>query len=278
MQSWKEKTKKCWDCEWNWTFSSGCNACVFLVAFCLSTGFVHLAGLTQGRYNDVNCAWKGCWMPWCWEICRSSWNCWGGEILTAVVKPTQLKMMVVSRVIMIDYIYSDGLFDMVCQPRTFAKRSIYLWFAFFQFGTTFLITWSFKNSKEKTQKSHHFNPTDIYEFFTSLPVLGSRFSTTSHLSLPGLWGVQLLDPKRLGRNDQRPSWGEWIPLMEGIIYSSNLGGGFKYFFSLSGEDCHLDSYFSKGLKPPTSNLLRGNSYSFHLFPGGIEVPKLCNSG
>ena len=25
MQSWKEKTKKkCWDCEWNWTFSSGC--------------------------------------------------------------------------------------------------------------------------------------------------------------------------------------------------------------------------------------------------------------
>lgn len=50
----------------------------------------------------------------------------GGKILTAVVKPTQLKMMVVSRVIVIDYIYSDGLFDMVCQPRTFAKRSIYL--------------------------------------------------------------------------------------------------------------------------------------------------------
>ena len=33
-----------------------------------------------------------------------------------------------------------------------------------------------------------------------------------------------------------------------------LGGGFKYFVSspLFGEDFHFDSYFSKGLKPPTS--------------------------
>ncbi len=36
----------------------------------------------------------------------------------------------------------------------------------------------------------------------------------------------------------------------------DLGGGFKYFlFSpLFGEDSHFDSYFSKGLKPPTSDI------------------------
>ena len=33
-----------------------------------------------------------------------------------------------------------------------------------------------------------------------------------------------------------------------------LGGGFKYFLFLAlfGEDSHFDSYFSNGLKPPTS--------------------------
>ena len=33
-----------------------------------------------------------------------------------------------------------------------------------------------------------------------------------------------------------------------------LAGGFKYFLfsSLPGEGFHFDSYFSKGLKPPTS--------------------------
>ena len=38
---------------------------------------------------------------------------------------------------------------------------------------------------------------------------------------------------------------------------SFLGGGFKYFlFSpLFGEDYHFDYYFSKGLKPPTSDYL-----------------------
>ena len=38
--------------------------------------------------------------------------------------------------------------------------------------------------------------------------------------------------------------------------NSNLGGGFEYLlFSPRkfGEDSHFDSYFSKGLKPPTSN-------------------------
>ena len=36
--------------------------------------------------------------------------------------------------------------------------------------------------------------------------------------------------------------------------NDKLGGGFKYFlFSpLLGEDSHFDSYFSTGLKPPTS--------------------------
>ena len=36
----------------------------------------------------------------------------------------------------------------------------------------------------------------------------------------------------------------------------DLGGGFKHFlFSpLFGEDSHFDSYFSKGLKPPTSDI------------------------
>ena len=38
------------------------------------------------------------------------------------------------------------------------------------------------------------------------------------------------------------------------MLSSYLGGGFKYFlFSpLFAEDSHFDSYFSSGLKPPTS--------------------------
>ena len=42
-----------------------------------------------------------------------------------------------------------------------------------------------------------------------------------------------------------------------------LGGGFKYFlFSpLFGEDFQFDSYFSDGLKPPTS----------HLFPGHLNL-------
>ena len=35
-----------------------------------------------------------------------------------------------------------------------------------------------------------------------------------------------------------------------------LGGGFKYFLfsSLFGEDSHFDSYFSDGLKQPTSSV------------------------
>ena len=63
------------------------------------------------------------------------------------------------------YIYSDGLFDMVCQPRTFAKRSIYLWFVFFQFGTRFLRTWSFKNSKKKQKNLITSILTGLYELF-----------------------------------------------------------------------------------------------------------------
>ena len=37
------------------------------------------------------------------------------------------------------------------------------------------------------------------------------------------------------------------------LHQVMLGGGFKYFlFSpLFGEDSHFDSYFSKGLQPPT---------------------------
>ena len=50
-----------------------------------------------------------------------------------------------------------------------------------------------------------------------------------------------------------PPFSFWWP----DVYKRNqedLGGGFKDFlFSpLSGEDCHVDQYFSKGLKPPTS--------------------------
>ena len=42
-----------------------------------------------------------------------------------------------------------------------------------------------------------------------------------------------------------------------------LGGGFKYvlFSPLFGEDFQFDSYFSDGLKPPTS----------HLFPGHLNL-------
>ena len=38
------------------------------------------------------------------------------------------------------------------------------------------------------------------------------------------------------------------------VFLHCLGGGFKYFLCspLFGEDSHFDSYFSKGLKPPTS--------------------------
>ena len=49
----------------------------------------------------------------------------------------------------------------------------------------------------------------------------------------------------------------------------NLGSGFKYvlFSPLFGEDSHFDSYFSKGLKPPTRcffalenhQILKGNT-------------------
>ena len=40
-----------------------------------------------------------------------------------------------------------------------------------------------------------------------------------------------------------------------LSYWNNLGGGFKYllFLPLLGEESHFDEYFSKGLKPPTSN-------------------------
>ena len=64
----------------------------------------------------------------------------------------------------------------------------------------------------------------------------------------------------------------------------NLGGGFKYFLCspLFGEDSHFDSYFSKGLKPPTSKVLPllGESFQFdeHFFqlgpmpsPSGLPV-------
>ena len=39
-----------------------------------------------------------------------------------------------------------------------------------------------------------------------------------------------------------------------VVQDDFLGGGFKYvlFSSLFGEDSHFDSYFSDGLKPPTS--------------------------
>ena len=41
------------------------------------------------------------------------------------------------------------------------------------------------------------------------------------------------------------------------IYIYKLGGGFKYvlFSPLFGEDFQFDSYFSDGLKPPTSKEL-----------------------
>ena len=44
-----------------------------------------------------------------------------------------------------------------------------------------------------------------------------------------------------------------VTLMKG---NGNLGRGFKYFlFSpLLGEDSHFDYYFSRGLKPPASNV------------------------
>ena len=39
------------------------------------------------------------------------------------------------------------------------------------------------------------------------------------------------------------------------VQKNDLGGGFKYFYfqPLSGEYFHFDSYFSDGLKPPTSD-------------------------
>ena len=257
----------------------------FPCCFLFAHGFVHLAGLTQGRYNDVNCAWKGCWMPWCWEICRSSWNCWGGEqirskILTAV-KHEKLKILVVTRgwIYVYIYVYSDGLFDMVCQPRTLVKRSIYLWFAFFKFGTAFLITWSFKNRKKKTQKSHDFNPNQPFWVFTfHFRFWGPRFQQRLTLAFQACEECSYWTPSVLVETTSGQAELSGFSLMEGIIYSLKINmehnslevdgrscsfpngwfvgsmlifqGVFQssgwwfwvsFFFSpLSGEDCHLD--------------------------------------
>ena len=45
-----------------------------------------------------------------------------------------------------------------------------------------------------------------------------------------------------------------VVIFEDTLYNVILGGGSTYFLCspLFGEDSHFDSYFSKGLKPPTS--------------------------
>ncbi len=52
------------------------------------------------------------------------------------------------------------------------------------------------------------------------------------------------------------TFGDYIFSRENKVQTRDekLGGGFKYFLfsSLPGEDSHFDSYFSNGLKPPTS--------------------------
>ena len=64
----------------------------------------------------------------------------------------------------------------------------------------------------------------------------------------------------------------WVHKLAPWISSSqiNLGGGFKYFlFSpLFGEDFQFDEYFSKGLKPPTSN---GFMFFFQHIIGEVGV-------
>ena len=104
-------------------------------------------------------------MPWCWEICRS-WKCWesiGFKILLDSLSRIQLQILVVTRVWRYIYIYiyiyvriyiymyiyiyvhiSMVCFDMVYQPHTFVPLEPY-------------ITSSFKNDKNKTHISHHFN-------------------------------------------------------------------------------------------------------------------------
>ncbi len=58
------------------------------------------------------------------------------------------------------------------------------------------------------------------------------------------WDIKVVGPSKFRWNkDGNPDFS--------TIY---LGGGFKYFLfsTLFGEDLHFDSYFSEGLKPPTS--------------------------
>ena len=60
----------------------------------------------------------------------------------------------------------------------------------------------------------------------------------------------------------------WFDLLTSSIH---LGGGFKHFLfsSLFGEDFQFDSYFSNGLKPPTSHVFLWNILRHHC-PGWLE--------
>ena len=73
------------------------------------------------------------------------------------------------------------------------------------------------------------------------------------------WG--LVDPtsRRLVGTTVDDPWPFMVTFFNGygfvVTEIDNLGGGFKYFLCspLFGEDVQFDEYFSKGLKPPTSN-------------------------
>ena len=59
----------------------------------------------------------------------------------------------------------------------------------------------------------------------------------------------------VGQSSHYQNLGPWDQMLVYFHCSVGLlGGGFKYFLfsSLPGEGFHFDSYFSKGLKPPTS--------------------------
>ena len=98
------------------------------------------------------------------------------------------------------------------------------------------------------------------------PPLDGRWSET-HLHRCSSLGVTVdgMDPGRNGIGGcwmGPPIYKQWIQLREvagshdtfQVVQDDFLGGGFKYvlFSSLFGEDSHFDSYFSDGLKPPTS--------------------------
>lgn len=90
---------------------------------------------------------------------------------------------------------------------------------FFKFGTAFLITWSFKNRKKKTQKSHDFNPNQPFWVFTfHFRFWGPRFQQRLTLAFQACEECSYWTPSVLVETTSCFKLSGYT-LMEGIIYS-----------------------------------------------------------